>query len=1588
METFFLKKVLPAFLLALALALHTVPGFAQGGGGCSSIVFSAEHYEPCCYRLHIVSNVSECISNPITLLLNAGSFASWGASTQTGWTGTLISPTELRLTHNSGIIPIGASTPVGFCLPPGVSPTLTVLYDYTCPLGKSCVVEFPLAGCPIVADASISGVKYVDIGCTHLPYTNQPTLPGWTIQLLNSDNVLLDSTVTDANGAYSFTDLPAGQYVCREASKPGWTPGLPASGQHNLTLGQSQMLVRNFGNCPPCSCESIYFSLNPLPGPPDTCCYSLTTQNTAPYCFPFINIHLAAGHFTSSMVLTPGWTITSVDPQNIQLHPPGGTTVPAGFAIPVKFCVTGAAQQNILVSTGWNNGMQSFNCPAEFSFACPQPPVLCCPAGSMQGPQQVVNGDFTAGNTGFTPFFPFFTPGGPTAVGSYSVLQSNQVFAANPQWAATDHTAGTATGKMLIVDGANANGNIVWREMVNVQLGVQYAFCAWANNLVLPTKNLADPVVQLWINGNMVATSTLSEVPDKWILINNLWTANVIGLIPIEIRLGSIQAGGNDFAVDDISFRSCSAEAPCQVSTTVTQIDHCGHVQIHATVTGPQPYTVQWCNGQTGPDLDLHLPCGPYSCAVSVTCANGSTATSTATVVVVDTIPPLAKCLPGIGVVLNANCTATATAASIDNGSSDNCLIQSITLSPNTFTKCGLFPVTLTVTDWCGNTATCTSSVQVHEGIPPFPKGTNNITCFARDACGNASPNCNFTLTVVDNQPPTITCPGNVTVQGLLSPPPNQLCKAIVNGLAPTVTDNCPNWTVSYVITGSTTGLGANNASGTNFMQGVSTVTYTVTDCGMNTKTCTVLVTVVCIPMACLVCPPNSVQGPELVNNGDFANGYNGFGNQFRPKFTPGSNTVAGGFSILNSLQVPLANPDWSCLDHSTGSSSGKFLVCDGPSSFGTIAWEQIIQVQPGRHYNLCLFANNLHIVPPTPGDYDPEVEILINSIPVTGPITIPKSPDDWLPISASWASDINTMAHIEIRSIAVNSIGNDLALDDVSFHECMTDTSYCGPFSNMFVGKQGEAGQAVACGDTMSIICQTGSNPTFTGTFICYGTTGAPQPQVDWVLTNPASNTIASGTALAVPYFGMALPSSYFLTSGTYMLHLTGHCGSQECTCVIYLLIEACTEPCPCNITDVQTFKAAVNKGFANVLWNNSCKVCFSPLALNDCETVDWKINGFSVGTSVGNQPFCQLFSNPGTYAVTMIVTRKKSDGEVCETFSKSQNVEITCSVPGNSVSGPVPNPQFTQGANVGGLNTGGASQGWAGPVGNPVVLINGVEMATDSSSIFISGNKDGGDVLSTDTAVCWPQDTGMISFRTKLCWMPLPPIIVVLQPIPDDDEPCLGTPCTKPPLQVPAKPGETVHLRLYQGNVASQDLNTCDSSNCYEIGAVQLPLPDSAGVWLTVEIPYDIRIWDPNGGGCTPNDPFSNRPGLEVRPAIYITNWLGNNQGDSHSVMILDGINYKDLTVAVNNLLPIPNLRIFPNPNSGTFSVELPSPADREMTFRITDLTGRGMLTRQTDPGSQRQTVDAGNLPPGLYFLQVVAGGRVLAVEKFVKQ
>ena len=107
-----------------------------------------------------------------------------------------------------------------------------------------------------------------------------------------------------------------------------------------------------------------------------------------------------------------------------------------------------------------------------------------------------------------------------------------------------------------------------------------------------------------------------------------------------------------------------------------------------------------------------------------------------------------------------------------------------------------------------------------------FPKGTSTVNCVATDAAGNIS-SCGFTVTIVDTQPPSLSCPTNVTVSTDPGKP-----TAVVT-FAPSATDNCPGVTV-----------GSSPVSGTAFPIGTNSVLCVAKDAAGNQTQCNFTVTV------------------------------------------------------------------------------------------------------------------------------------------------------------------------------------------------------------------------------------------------------------------------------------------------------------------------------------------------------------------------------------------------------------------------------------------------------------------------------------------------------------------------------------------------------------------------------------------------------------------------------------------------------------------------------------------------------------------------------------------------------------------------
>jgi PKD repeat protein len=410
----------------------------------------------------------------------------------------------------------------------------------------------------------------------------------------------------------------------------------------------------------------------------------------------------------------------------------------------------------------------------------------------------------------------------------------------------------------LVFDNSSGTNVHVWNGSINGQIAV-------ATNAGTFTITRTNSTLTGFFNGSLI----FSE--------NNAST-----LTAVEFVL-QLQPGSNDpisVAFDDFSLSAPSvpSQAPAISCSTNMVLSATPGLCSRTNVT----YEVNFTDNCSSPVLKQTaglpsgstFPVGTTTNTFTLTDASSNMVRCSFTVTVIDTEPPSLACSTNIvrstnpGLCTASNVTYVATV-------SDNCpaaILACFPASGSTFTK-GVTIVTCTATDATGNTNQCAFSVTVIDTQAPsitcstnivrstdpglctasnvtyvttgsdncpaaifacvpasgstFTKGVTIVTCTATDAAGNTN-QCAFSVTVIDMQPPAITCSSNIVVNA-----PAGAASAAVAYLAPVSSDNCPNVTNSCA-----------PASGSVFPLGMTLVTCVATDASGNTNSCAFTVTV------------------------------------------------------------------------------------------------------------------------------------------------------------------------------------------------------------------------------------------------------------------------------------------------------------------------------------------------------------------------------------------------------------------------------------------------------------------------------------------------------------------------------------------------------------------------------------------------------------------------------------------------------------------------------------------------------------------------------------------------------------------------
>lgn len=217
---------------------------------------------------------------------------------------------------------------------------------------------------------------------------------------------------------------------------------------------------------------------------------------------------------------------------------------------------------------------------------------------------------------------------------------------------------------------------------------------------------------------------------------------------------------------------------------------------------------------------------------------------------------------------------------------------------------------------------------------------------------------------------------------------------------------------------------------------GVYSLTFT-TICSDSPEPCVCSISWIqpdCNQDNCPSCPSGSVQGNNLVKNGDFALGNDG---SFISEYTFLNTGLlnSGNYGVRNSLT--LSNANWASLDHTTFNPNGLFLVADGTNP-GQFIWQQSIPVTEGNTYEFCAWINNLVIN--LQDSNSPMIEVHANGNVIVGPTLIPQIPDNWILLSGTYTATTTGIIDIQVFNMATTGY-SDIAIDDITFIECLRDT-------------------------------------------------------------------------------------------------------------------------------------------------------------------------------------------------------------------------------------------------------------------------------------------------------------------------------------------------------------------------------------------------------------------------------------------------------------------------------------------------------------------------------------------------------------------
>lgn len=227
--------------------------------------------------------------------------------------------------------------------------------------------------------------------------------------------------------------------------------------------------------------------------------------------------------------------------------------------------------------------------------------------------------------------------------------------------------------------------------------------------------------------------------------------------------------------------------------------------------------------------------------------------------------------------------------------------------------------------------------------------------------------------------------------------------------------------------------------------------------------------------------------GSSLIINGDFTSGNTGFFSEYLyVAQSPTALYPEGRYGVGTNPKS--YHGDFSaCTDHT--SASGNMMIINGSPTANTRVWYTTVAVEPNTDYAFTAWVTAVH--PSNP----PTLQFKIAGALLGTPTTFPSSTCTWTRFYQIWNSGTNTSVEISITNQNTIAVGNDFAIDDISFIKICTATDEAVRITkapdpeltttvvtNIFTKKATSGGNVTSQGQ--SAITTRG---------VCWNTTGTP---------------------------------------------------------------------------------------------------------------------------------------------------------------------------------------------------------------------------------------------------------------------------------------------------------------------------------------------------------------------------------------------------------------------------------------------------------------------------------------------------------------